>query len=172
MDKSWGLTPNQREKYGTAGPERTFEDANEAPQHRSLEFPDDRRHVVPGPVQLRFPPHRNVHHPVRDAAGRNFLLRVQHGHRLAQNHREHVQERDRRAVVQGTRQARDLRQGQGREPRDLRAFARDRRRGRRARPATSTTKCRTPLPRKIAPGAAPNSSRKRRASARFTRNSC
>ena len=27
MDKSWGLTPNQREKYGTAGPERTFEDA-------------------------------------------------------------------------------------------------------------------------------------------------
>ena len=27
MDKSWGLTPNQREKYGTAGPERTYEDA-------------------------------------------------------------------------------------------------------------------------------------------------
>jgi tetraether lipid synthase len=27
MDKSWGLTPNQREKYGTAGPERTLEDA-------------------------------------------------------------------------------------------------------------------------------------------------
>jgi tetraether lipid synthase len=27
MDKSWGLTPNQRQKYGTAGPERTFEDA-------------------------------------------------------------------------------------------------------------------------------------------------
>jgi uncharacterized radical SAM superfamily Fe-S cluster-containing enzyme len=27
MDKSWGLTKNQREKYGTAGPERTFEDA-------------------------------------------------------------------------------------------------------------------------------------------------
>src|SRR5580700_6682409 len=27
MDKSWGLTPNQRKKYGTAGPERTFEDA-------------------------------------------------------------------------------------------------------------------------------------------------
>ncbi len=27
MDKSWGLTPNQRKKYGTAGPERTLEDA-------------------------------------------------------------------------------------------------------------------------------------------------
>src|SRR6201998_1205479 len=27
MDKSWGLTPNQRQKYGTAGPERTIEDA-------------------------------------------------------------------------------------------------------------------------------------------------
>src|SRR5712672_2556393 len=27
MDKSWGLTPKQREKYGTAGPERTYEDA-------------------------------------------------------------------------------------------------------------------------------------------------
>ena len=27
FDKSWGLTGNQRKKYGTAGPERTFEDA-------------------------------------------------------------------------------------------------------------------------------------------------
>jgi uncharacterized radical SAM superfamily Fe-S cluster-containing enzyme len=27
FDKSWGLTSNQRKKYGTAGPERTFEDA-------------------------------------------------------------------------------------------------------------------------------------------------
>jgi uncharacterized radical SAM superfamily Fe-S cluster-containing enzyme len=27
MDKSWGLTKNQRKKYGTAGPERTYEDA-------------------------------------------------------------------------------------------------------------------------------------------------
>jgi uncharacterized radical SAM superfamily Fe-S cluster-containing enzyme len=27
MDKSWGLTPNQRQKYGTAGPDRTYEDA-------------------------------------------------------------------------------------------------------------------------------------------------
>jgi uncharacterized radical SAM superfamily Fe-S cluster-containing enzyme len=27
MDKSWGLTKNQRQKYGTAGPERTYQDA-------------------------------------------------------------------------------------------------------------------------------------------------
>jgi uncharacterized radical SAM superfamily Fe-S cluster-containing enzyme len=27
FDKSWGLTKNQRAKYGTAGPERTYEDA-------------------------------------------------------------------------------------------------------------------------------------------------
>ena len=27
MDKSWGLTKNQRQKYGTAGPDRTYEDA-------------------------------------------------------------------------------------------------------------------------------------------------
>ena len=92
---------------------------------RSVELPVHRRHVVPGPVQLRFPPHRNVHHSVRHPAGRNLLLRVQHGHRLAEDHREHVQERDRRAVVQGARQARDLRQGQDRGPRDLRALAGD-----------------------------------------------
>src|SRR5258706_4183471 len=31
FDKSWGLTGNQRKKYGTAGPERTFEDAQKRP---------------------------------------------------------------------------------------------------------------------------------------------
>ena len=171
FDKSWGLTANQREEVRHGGPGAHLRRRQEAPQ-RSVELPVHRRHVVPGPVQLRFPPHRNVHHPVRDAAGRNFLLRVQHGHRLAEDHREHVQERDRRAVVQGTRQARDLRQGQGREPRHVRALAGDRCRGRRARPRASTTKCRSPPPRRIEHGAAPNSSRKRRGSARFTRNSC
>ena len=49
----------------------------EAPR-RSLELPVHRRHVVPGSVQLRLPPHRDVHHPVCDAAGRNLLLRLQH----------------------------------------------------------------------------------------------
>ena len=38
----------------------------------SLELPVHRGHVVPGPVQLRLPPHRDVHHPVRDAAGRDL----------------------------------------------------------------------------------------------------
>ena len=32
--------------------------------------------------QLRFPPHRAVHHPVRHAGRRNLLLRVQYGRRL------------------------------------------------------------------------------------------
>ena len=84
---------------------------HEAPRGGPVELPVHRRHVVPGPVQLRLPPHRDVHHSVRHAAGRNFLLRVQHRHRLAEDHREHVQERDRRGVVQDPRQARDLRQG-------------------------------------------------------------
>ncbi len=73
---------------------------------RSLEPALHRRHVVPGSVQLRLPPHRNVHHPLRDAAGRNLLLRVQHRHRLAEDHREHVQERHGGRVVQDPRQAR------------------------------------------------------------------
>jgi hypothetical protein len=43
-----------------------------------------RRDVVPGPLQLRLPPHRDVHHPVRHADGGDQLLRVQHGRRLAE----------------------------------------------------------------------------------------
>ena len=46
-----------------------------------------RRHVVPGSLQLR-PPHRDVHHPVRHAARRDKLLRVQHRRRLAERDRE------------------------------------------------------------------------------------
>ena len=34
--------------------------------------PVRRRHVVPGSVQLRLPPHRDVHHPVRHADGRDL----------------------------------------------------------------------------------------------------
>src|SRR6266478_453511 len=54
----------------------------------SLELPVHRRNVVPGSLQLRLPPHRDVHHPVCHAAGGDFLLRLQHRHRLAQHHRE------------------------------------------------------------------------------------
>ena len=60
-----------------------------------------RRHVVPGPLQLRLPPHRDVHHPVRHADGRDLLLRVQHGRRLAEDHREDVARR--RRSPSGTR---------------------------------------------------------------------
>ena len=41
-----------------------------------LELPVRGRHVVPGSVQLRFPPHRAVHHSLRDAGRRDQLLRV------------------------------------------------------------------------------------------------
>ena len=36
---------------------------------RPLELPLHRRHVVPGPLQLRLPPHRAVHHPLRHTRG-------------------------------------------------------------------------------------------------------
>ena len=71
----------------------------------SVELPVHRGHVVPGSVQLRFPPHRNVHHPVRHTGRRDFILRVQHGCGLAEDHREHVQERHRGGVVQEARKA-------------------------------------------------------------------
>ena len=40
--------------------------------------------LVEALAQLRLPPHRDVHHSVCHAAGRNLLLRLQHRHRLAQ----------------------------------------------------------------------------------------
>ena len=83
----------------------------EAPR-RSLELPVHRRHVVPGSVQLRLPPHRDVHHPVCDAAGRNLLLRLQHRHRLAEHHREDAHDGDAHQVVRGARPSRDLRRQQ------------------------------------------------------------
>ena len=68
-----------------------------------------RRDVVPGPLQLRLPPHRDVHHPVRDADGGDLLLRLQHGRGLAQNHRGDVPDGDPRRVVQEGRPPRGLR---------------------------------------------------------------
>ena len=47
----------------------------EAPRG-SLELPVHRRNVVPGPVQLRLPPHRAVHHSLCHARGRDQLLRL------------------------------------------------------------------------------------------------
>ena len=85
--------------------------------HRSaapgpLELPVHRRDVVPGPVQLRLPPHRALHHPVRDAAGRDQLLRLQHRHRLAADHREDAHDGHADQVVRGARPSRDLRRRQ------------------------------------------------------------
>src|SRR5438105_9589 len=82
---------------------------------RSLELPLHRGHVVPGPVQLRFPPHRAVHHSVRDAAGRDFLLRLQHGRRLAQYHREDAHDGYADEVVRREGPSRNLRRRQERE---------------------------------------------------------
>ncbi len=79
---------------------------------RPLELPVHRRHVVPGSVQLRFPPHRAVHHPLRHAGRRDFLLRLQHRRRLAQHHREDAHDRDAHQVVRRARPARDLRRRQ------------------------------------------------------------
>ena len=85
----------------------------EAPP-RPLELPVHRRHVVPGSVQLRFPPHRAVHHPLRHAGRRDLVLRLQHRRRLAQHHREDAHDRHAHQVVRGARQARDLRRRQER----------------------------------------------------------
>ena len=69
FDKTWALSKNCDKKYGKVDPTRTVRRRHEAPQRRSLELPVHRRNVVAGSVQLRFPPHRNVHHPVRHATG-------------------------------------------------------------------------------------------------------
>ncbi len=76
---------------------------------RLLARPLHRRDVVPGPLQLRLPPHRDVHHPVRDADGRDLLLRVQHGRGLAKDHRGDVPDGVARRLVQEERPPRGLR---------------------------------------------------------------
>ena len=110
FDKTFGATGKN---YGKVGKDRTMDDI-EKRRARSLELPVHRRHVVPGSVQLRFPPHRAVHHSVRHAGRRDFLLRLQHRRRLAQHHREDAHDRDADQVVRGARQARDLRRRQER----------------------------------------------------------
>ena len=65
FDKTFGATGKN---YGKVEGDRTMQRHREAPGG-SLELPVHRGHVVPGSVQLRLPPHRDVHHPVCDAAG-------------------------------------------------------------------------------------------------------
>ena len=69
-----------------------------------------RRDVVPGSVDVRLPAHRDVHHPVRDADGRDLVLRLQHRRGLAADRREDAPERVGCRMVQGARQARGLRE--------------------------------------------------------------
>ncbi len=81
------------------GHRRPHHGRHRAAPRRPLELPVHRRHVVPGSVQLRFPPHRAVHHSLRHAGRRDLLLRVQHRRRLAQHHREDAHDRDAHQVV-------------------------------------------------------------------------
>ena len=69
-----------------------------------------RRDVVPGSLDVRLPAHRDVHHPLRHADGRDLVLRLQHRRGLAADRREDAPERDGCRVVQGARQARGLRE--------------------------------------------------------------
>ena len=94
-----------------AAPARTMAGHREAPVG-PVELPVHRGHVVPGPVQLRLPPHRDVHHPLRHAGRGDLVLRLQHRHRLAQHHREDahdgvahevVQERGRHEIFAGNK---------------------------------------------------------------------
>ena len=93
----------QAERRSAGRPARRLR--GERPEERRMAADVRRRHVVPGSLDLRLPPHRDVHHPVCDADGRDFLLRLQHGRRLAADRREDVPERDRRRLVSRARQA-------------------------------------------------------------------
>ena len=100
-----------------------------------LQLPVRRRHVVPGPVQLRLPPHGALHHSVCDAGRRDQLLRLQHRHRLAEHHREDAHDRHADEVVRGARPPRNLRRRQERPARQQRASPRARSRSGRQGPA-------------------------------------
>ena len=56
---------------------------------------------IPGSVQLRLPADGAVHYSVRDAGGRDFVLRLQHGRGLAEHYREDAHDRDAHEVVRG-----------------------------------------------------------------------
>ncbi len=88
----------QELRQGRSGPHHRRR--HEAPSG-SLELPVHCRNVVPGLVQLRLPPHRAVHHSLRDAGRRNFLLRLQHRRGLAQHHREDAYDGHAHQVVRG-----------------------------------------------------------------------
>ena len=72
-------------------------------QQTGVEDRVGRRDVVPGSLDLRFPAHRDVRDSLRHPGGRDLLLRLQHGRRLAQHRREHAHGRRDEGLVQGTR---------------------------------------------------------------------
>src|SRR5262245_866471 len=69
----------------------------------------DCRHVVPGFVQLRLSPYRDVYHSVRDANGRDLLLCLQHRCGMEEDCREDSHECDYGRMVQNQRPSSDLR---------------------------------------------------------------
>ena len=68
-----------------------------------------RRYVVPGSVDVRLPPHRDVLRSVRHAGRRNILLCIQHRYGMAADNRTQTYERHHQRLVQNKRQAPDLR---------------------------------------------------------------
>ena len=67
FDKTFGATKSAHKgAYGRVEWHAHGRRSGQAPG-QSLELPAHCRHVVPGSVQLRFPPHRALHHPVCDA---------------------------------------------------------------------------------------------------------
>ena len=89
----------------------------QAPQG-SLELPVHRRYVVPGSVHLRFSTHRAVRDSLRYPGRGNFLLRLQHGHRLAEYRRENAPVRHPQQVVRGAGTSLHLCRQQERQARD------------------------------------------------------
>ncbi len=108
FDKTFGATGKD---YGKVTGDRTMADI-EKRRGGPLELPVHRGHVVPGSLQLRLPPHGALHHSVRDAGRGDQLLRLQHGRRLAEHHREDAHDGHAHQVVRRARPSRDLRRRQ------------------------------------------------------------
>jgi len=68
FDKTWALTKGSEKKYGRTSPDRTYEDAMNA--GRAIRGTScSSRACGSRPVQLRFPPHGNVHYPYATQQG-------------------------------------------------------------------------------------------------------
>ena len=131
FDKTFGAS---KKDYGKVTGDRTRGRHRQA-AGRPLELPVHRRHVVPGPLQLRLPAHRAVHHPLRHPGGGDLVLRLQHRGRLAEHHREDAHDGHPHQVVRRARPSRDLRRRQERRHVELGAPPGARPRGGGGRPA-------------------------------------